>query len=396
MAEPTDIHRMNELETKCKKIHTIRLSDEARARMRAELSAYADLHEVSNAVTARARSPFYPLHILSSRMYAGLAIVVLMVASVAGTAYASTSALPGDALYSVKVGIAEPLQTALIPSPQGKAVWHAMLAERRLEEATKLAADNKLTPAVQQEIATNLDEHVAENSKVADQLEAHGQVTVALSLRSDLEARLAAHEQILNAAEAHFAEASSTDTEPTKIAISQLLDRVAAHERATSEARIALEDALVPTNARLVAGARSKGKGVGVATTTATSTAVAVTDASTNPELATMSTHGFAEGTMQARPHAAARLMMHSDPETAVAIEDTSRAELVQSILVRNQALLAKFLPEATTSASTTATTTASTTAATTSPESSVSAEQSSEVGSSTATLIQKALLKTK
>jgi hypothetical protein len=323
---------MTLLEDKLRNLHTVHLPEEVKIRMRAELMAYAELHSTPLASPAEfmpapvVLSPFYKT--FSMRLYAGFAAVLLIVMSAGGTAYASENSLPGDVLYSVKVGIAEPIQTALVPSERGKAAWNAILAERRLEEAAQLAAQNRLTPAAQTELAANFTAHVAASETHAASLQKSGDTSGSLSVQSDLEARLTAHEQILDVIAAHYAAASSSDSTETKTSLATLLTTVRDHQDAISTSRLALENAMAP---------RVDADGHTVSATTTT-------------EIAIAHVVHFRHGV---------------SPAARVAGENAARSEEITSILDHHATLLAKFLPVATTTASTTlemGTTTATTT----------------------------------
>jgi hypothetical protein len=70
-----------------------------------------------------------------------LAVVILLSALTAGTAYASQSSLPGDWLYPVKIGT-ENARLLLAVDSAGKARLNLQFAQTRLTEMNKLAADN--------------------------------------------------------------------------------------------------------------------------------------------------------------------------------------------------------------------------------------------------------------
>lgn len=312
---------MNRIEDTLQTLREIRLPDAARSRMRDELASYAEMH----AVPARTsiRSPF---SILRVRMYASVAAVLTLVVALGGTAYASERALPGDALYPVKVGITEPLQTALVPSNRGKAAWHAILAERRLDEAAQLAARGSLSPAAQTELASNFDAQVAASEHSADRLQHDGDASGSLSVRSDLEARLAAHSQILSVIAAHYALATSTNAESTHSALENMLAVVSSHQQQIVSTRLALEDALAPHAKE--------------SDTASTAAKIAV--------VVHQPTH----------VHFGPNVTPAMQVETAA----TVRTEEEQNILDRHATFLAKFLPIASTTATSTATTTATTT----------------------------------
>lgn len=217
-------------------------------RMREELSAYADLHSLSTATTgagskASALTPSVHFSYFSASFFRISAALVVLVSMLGGTAYAANDALPGQPLYQVKLNLTEPVQTALIPSVQGKAAWHAILAERRLEEATDLAVAGKLDASTQGTITDNFAQHVQDSSAAATQLQEQGDVTAALSARSDLEARITAHEDILTQVVTHLAQDSTSDSS-SETATKGLLAVVHESQATVQGERLALEGSL--------------------------------------------------------------------------------------------------------------------------------------------------------
>ena len=89
--------------------------------------------------------------------------VALLLAGSGGVAYAAEGALPGEALYGVKVGVLEPVGTLLTP-PSGQAAWQMTLAERRLEESAALAARGTLSTSTADSLTANYEAHVTEAS----------------------------------------------------------------------------------------------------------------------------------------------------------------------------------------------------------------------------------------
>jgi len=78
-----------------------------------------------------------------------------------GVSYAAEGAVPGDALYPIKVGINEEVRDIVALTPEAKADWESRLVERRLEEAEKLAeATGAIPPAAQEIIEEKLEKHI--------------------------------------------------------------------------------------------------------------------------------------------------------------------------------------------------------------------------------------------
>jgi hypothetical protein len=88
------------------------------------------------------RSPFQYQHALKM-------LAIILIVSVGGGAtlsYASEPSLPGEALYSFKVNISEPMRGALALSNESKADFHAQIIVKRVEEAQTLKETGTLTP----------------------------------------------------------------------------------------------------------------------------------------------------------------------------------------------------------------------------------------------------------
>jgi hypothetical protein len=136
-----------------KQFHThgneTRLTDAERARMHAALLTAMEMN-------APIASPFFERFVFSRVMVAAVAILIVIGGS---TAYAAEGSVPGDFLYSVKVGVNEPVVGAFAFSNTAKAKWHADVAEARLSEAEMLAARGELTASTSEALAENFNEH---------------------------------------------------------------------------------------------------------------------------------------------------------------------------------------------------------------------------------------------
>lgn len=172
------------------------LTDSEREKMREVLREYTAMRPVRANVgggSAHTSSPFVYLQ----RPVAYALIIALLVTSGAATSYAAESALPGDALYAVKINVNEEVRAALLVSTEAKAEWEARRAERRLEEATVLASRGALSPEVRAELALRFEGHA--DSAVADveMLEVEDAAR-AVTVATNFEASLEAHRAILN------------------------------------------------------------------------------------------------------------------------------------------------------------------------------------------------------
>lgn len=124
---------------------------------------------------------------------------ILLAASLAfgGVSFAAEQALPGDALYTVKVDVNEEVRSALTVSPKAKAEWEARRVERRMEEAEQLAAKAKLDAGARADLEQRLAVHTGRVNKQVDTMETDNDFESASDLSSRLEGSLAAHHDIL-------------------------------------------------------------------------------------------------------------------------------------------------------------------------------------------------------
>lgn len=127
----------------------------------------------------------------------GFAFALVLVVGI-GTSYAAETALPGDPLYAIKVGVTEPIQGVLSVSPVAKAEWNTELLSRRLEEAATLASKGDLNDSNRASIESQIALKAHDVNESVDKLKlTEGGIAAAASVESDLEASLVGHERVL-------------------------------------------------------------------------------------------------------------------------------------------------------------------------------------------------------
>jgi len=201
---------MFNLEDNLKNLKNIRLSEAERAQMRRNILVFLQNGEREGGLVRHMgwREKFalliYPpkFQVMKFRwahrrfsMPAIIAALVILLSG--GTAAAATASLPGDPLYSVKTGVNEKVAAAFKASPEAKAEFGLKLAEKRLEEAEKLAVEGKLDTELVTQMEARFDAHEARMQAVIEKLEANGKTEAAARLNSNLEAMLEAHNQIV-------------------------------------------------------------------------------------------------------------------------------------------------------------------------------------------------------
>ena len=99
----------------------------------------------------------WSVSLYSQRFSAGLIVVAILFTSGVGVSFASTAALPGDALYAVKQ-IREEVTQRLIVSDVKRAEYAVERTHIRLQEAEALAVKGKLTPKTEALVTAKFEE----------------------------------------------------------------------------------------------------------------------------------------------------------------------------------------------------------------------------------------------
>lgn len=168
-------------------VRRVSMNTSERATVRASLERAMRDHPVRYVPTVA------PLLFVTLRA-APLVLSILLVFG--GVAYAAESALPGNMLYAVKLGVNERVREALARSPEAKAAWHVEAAERRAEEAAVLASREALSASIKEELAARLEAHVEKAEALAEGLRAVDEEK-AEAIVSRLSFGLEAHSAIL-------------------------------------------------------------------------------------------------------------------------------------------------------------------------------------------------------
>lgn len=230
-----------------KRLASITLADSSRTRIRAALSAYADLHAVPEAAPAPVGSSLFGAFLAQSRgLYGGALALVLVVALGGQATFAAEDTVPGDILYPMKVVVSERMALALAPTER-RATLSAEFASRRVEEAAALEAAGKLDEKAADELATRFEGHVDAVTEETKALEEKGEIAVSLAVRTDLESKLAATVEGIAASSSTSSvamKASVSADEAEKKPAGKFAERVAVKAEALATTRESLETAL--------------------------------------------------------------------------------------------------------------------------------------------------------
>lgn len=179
-----------------KRLKDLGLSHNEHLALRERLAAYADLHPgIAAPATANGFFVF-----LSTRRFATYAFSFLLVLGVTGgVAAASEGSVPGEALYSIKIHVNEPLMTALAATNVDQAKVAAKIATRRADEAVTLASRGELSAQNQQYLSQEFTKSVAKAADRANKLAESGDTVAAANVQADFAANLAGEAQALGA-----------------------------------------------------------------------------------------------------------------------------------------------------------------------------------------------------
>ncbi|HWP61116.1 MAG TPA: DUF5667 domain-containing protein [Candidatus Paceibacterota bacterium] len=198
----------------------VSLTLEERAQMRSRIHSYMQMKPMrasASAATSWSANWFFSMRPVA------LTLVAAVFASSAGISYAAQNALPGDALYSIKTNINEPVAGALAVSSSAKAAWATNVAGTRVQEAATLAAEGRLSSSTEAMLQSNFDEHaqtaIAAIDEVASTSPSDGNEAAV-----SFEAQLSAYQQVL----AQVGTVKDAPTAHLASAIQSKRDRIAA------------------------------------------------------------------------------------------------------------------------------------------------------------------------
>jgi hypothetical protein len=231
-------------------VRNIKLTSNERDSMRRTLVQFMEIHPVRNVENSR-------LYIKSSRniikikfltyktMIIGLIIALVMGGSVS---YAAENTLPGDALYPVKVYVNENARAAVAFTDKSKAELAVELANRRLEEAGKLAVRGTLDAQTEASVDTNAESHVKDAQEKLVTLKSHD-AEGAAEIGADLTSVLSVHSIVLAKAKKEKEKEHNVNSVHSIDTLGNLLVKMESEDENGNkdEARVAMGAALMGT-----------------------------------------------------------------------------------------------------------------------------------------------------
>jgi hypothetical protein len=244
------------------KAQTVKLKAAERNELRERLVSYMEYHPLplggKRALSSEERrlftESFRTVSVSGWRLvqWTGVAVCVLVVSA----SWRAEQAVPGEALYAMKVRFNEEVRSTLSFTPYQKITWEAERLNRRIAEARLLASEGKLTEAVEAEVVLAVRTHGdnarrgIEELQVTDSEEA---AIAAMHLATTLEVQSVALQPVsteLSLMSAVAADVNSGTAEPVPQAPTDFLAAVLAEERSETAAVLSTE---LPSYDRLLA-----------------------------------------------------------------------------------------------------------------------------------------------
>src|SRR3989344_930732 len=141
------------------RMRDIQMTKEEKDALRSHIFAYMQSYPLPEGVTVTGTLAG---NLFWGRLFMRAVPAFLILLLMGGVASAAEGTIPGDVLYGVKVNVTEKMRTAFALDERAKAHVAVTLAERRLQEAAKLATQGKLDEDVRVELEVRFKKHAEE------------------------------------------------------------------------------------------------------------------------------------------------------------------------------------------------------------------------------------------
>jgi hypothetical protein len=210
-------------------LNAIKMSDSQKNKMRNNLESFALNYKLKPV-----QSPYH-MALMFRRPFA-IAFIILI--AIGSTKPVSASALPGEILYPVKI-MYEDIEAATKNTSEKKASFKIEQTETRIQEAIKLADNEKLSPEKQDQLALHIKTYTAEIANEIQEIKKENPHK-ALELTADLKTTLKSNSNALKAVTTTKKKEKETQTyaqvqEPTP-AIPQSTENLVSPTTLTKEA----------------------------------------------------------------------------------------------------------------------------------------------------------------
>lgn len=141
---------------------------------------------------------FSTYHFAFTKLYSASFVVVLMLGVGTGMYYKAEDSLPGDALYSLKVSVIEPIRYTTAVGELAKANLEVANLDTRLKEAETLEIRGKLTEAISNDLQNRIYTHTEAFNKIVGDLSNQNKLDEDSDLQIDFDAKINAHNRVID------------------------------------------------------------------------------------------------------------------------------------------------------------------------------------------------------
>jgi hypothetical protein len=213
-------------------------------------------------------------YFMEKKFVPALSLAILLIAT-GGTSLAAESALPGDFLYKVKLGLNEQVRGLTAVTPEAKAKFALEVTDRRLKEVALLSSKGLLNAETSSIIQSELLKQAGQIKNQVASLVSTNNIRSAQEISLNFESSLRAHELILEKISSNTTgqaitlaaiQSSSTESTATELSTSSITNKTGSTTNTLASALIST-DSTLNTNihiASLIATIKAQ-----IATTTA-------------------------------------------------------------------------------------------------------------------------------
>ena len=241
-----------------KKIKDIKLTEAEKSSILRAISDFAEKNQISSVMEQgngrhhTMSGPWsWPVSIISINYQRMTLALIIILALTGGTSLAAQGALPGDALYPVKIHLNEKIESALTVGAEADARVEAKHALLRLQEAETLAANGRLDDETRAEVKERFESETNAFDNRIQELKEEGNLKAVVDVSGDFEADLGKHLEAI---------VSLSGTNPKqKPFIVDVADSIKTEASASAKNRIEAEGNRVEVSGKTEAKAAAEG-----------------------------------------------------------------------------------------------------------------------------------------
>lgn len=178
------------------------------------------------------------------------AIMIAFVVTSGGASYVAASALPGEALYQIKVNVNENIEKLVAVSTDAKVKVEVKQTERRIKEAETLSKEGKLNDETKAIIETKIEEHTETIKESIAIIASEGSASTTIAVIEEIKITLS---DLASSTSASSSFASTSTSEASTNHLEDLISQVAEAKEEIEVIEKVIEDKELNTTATTTA-----------------------------------------------------------------------------------------------------------------------------------------------